>query len=373
MGLGSVGDWDRPLGRAGAVLLVFVLALSLAAVSVPAWSSEPAPPLAAGLSYPLDQEHRLIIRPPGLEEELRALEWTIDRLPFFKRKGYTVALPDQPDFMAWLKDRKTRAGNRGELARIFGDKVFDPAAYGPGLQALALRPEMVVRAFSGLKRLAERWGFQLFPSYEVVLTLYGPGGSYDPRSGRISLLTTTRGRFKQSDPLQTIVHEMVHLGLERPVVKRFGLGHWEKERLVDLICLVFLKQTLPGYKPGTRACPELDRLVSLKGLDDLPRAVAAYVGATPRSRKEQGCGPYGSGRVVVVEILPGSQAQARGFKKGDTIAAYNGRPVDRPGRLAELVQEAQGQDRILVRILREGRILELEVQGGSLGLRIGWD
>ena len=87
MGLGFVGDWDRPLGRAGAVLPVFILALSLVAVSVPAWSSEPAPPLAAGLSYPLDQEHRLIIRPPGLEEELRALEWTIDLLPFFKRQG----------------------------------------------------------------------------------------------------------------------------------------------------------------------------------------------------------------------------------------------------------------------------------------------
>ena len=46
----------------------------------------------------------------------------------------------------------------------------------------------------------------------INLTLYGPGGSYNPQEGSIILMITKEGTFKQSlDPAETIVHEIVHI------------------------------------------------------------------------------------------------------------------------------------------------------------------
>ena len=42
----------------------------------------------------------------------------------------------------------------------------------------------------------------------------------------------------------TIIHEIVHIGIEEPIVRKYNLDQWQKERVVDLICKLYLKDII---------------------------------------------------------------------------------------------------------------------------------
>jgi hypothetical protein len=93
------------------------------------------------------------------------------------------------------------------------------------------------------------YGFRTFGHYDVVLTLYGPGGGYDSSTGRITLFTDAEGHGRFDKPFaHTIVHEMVHIGIQKRIVEAKQLTHSDKERLVDRVCLLAFDDLLPGYK-----------------------------------------------------------------------------------------------------------------------------
>jgi hypothetical protein len=248
------------------------LLLSLAFLS--AGCARPAPPARPA---PAPQGSRVIIRAPSPDEELDYLLGTLSKLTFFRENNYTVALPDHPTFR-----EPHPAGDRGRLRALFVGEVFRPDAYAAGLAALTAFERIRPRVLERMRAMNRRWKLRLYDRYQVVLTLYGPGGSYDPRRGRIVLLTTRDGRFKRPGS-HTIVHEMVHLGIQGTIVERFRLTHWEKERVVDLICLRRFGDLLPGYRmqPNPRG-REVDAYVDRHGLADLPAAIVAYVKDHPR-------------------------------------------------------------------------------------------
>ncbi len=70
---------------------------------------------------------------------------------------------------------------------------------------------------------------------------------------------------------------------------------------------------------------------------------------------------------VVVEISPGSAAEAGGLQFGDVVVAVDGVPVDQPSDLGELVQGYRPGDQIALQIERDGRKRDLAVQLGSRG------
>lgn len=73
-------------------------------------------------------------------------------------------------------------------------------------------------------------------TYEVLLTSYGVGGSYDIPN------TVVMNVYQRAhDRLATILfHEMIHLSIE-PFIQKYSVAHWYKERLVDL----FYKRIFP--------------------------------------------------------------------------------------------------------------------------------
>ena len=111
-------------------------------------------------------------------------------------------------------------------------------------------------------------------SYTVKLTKYGPGGSYDPKTGTVTMLTTKGGQFKKLDPVETIVHEVVHMGIENEIVARYKLSHPEKERLVDLFVQKLYKEEMPNYKLQNLGESKIDPFIN--DLSKLPEEVAAY-------------------------------------------------------------------------------------------------
>ena len=207
----------------------------------------------------------------------------LQRMEFFRANGYRLALPEHPAFQQLADGTANLAEvDRDELRRVFVADVYREADFGAGLQAARAVEPMLDQVLAELGRMRGEWGFELFPRYRVLVTLFGPGGSYAPDTGTITMLTTRDGRFKGGGPLHTIVHEMVHLGIERPIVQRFGLTHWEKERLVDLICSIRLRDVLPDYRLQSKGHTELDAYVDEAALADLPGAIERYAAGHPR-------------------------------------------------------------------------------------------
>ena len=69
--------------------------------------------------------------------------------------------------------------------------------------------------------------------YEVFLTSYGVRGSYD-----LPNMIVVNVRQREHEII--IFHEIIHLCIE-PMIQRYSIPHWYKERLVDL----FYKQIFP--------------------------------------------------------------------------------------------------------------------------------
>lgn len=201
--------------------------------------------------------------------------WTqLGDMPFFRKHHYEVALPSHALFKGYAKDGLEDA-DRGVARQVFLAEVYDERAFDAGIEVLRGRAAELAHELDAFQRWAARWGFAAPRRYDVALTLYGPGGSYDPEAARVTVLTTADGRFKK-EPIHNLVHEMVHIGIERPIVQRFGLSHPEKERLVDRICVVAFGDRLANYQVQPMGPPELDPYVTASSVEDLPRSIERY-------------------------------------------------------------------------------------------------
>ncbi len=219
----------------------------------------------------------ILTRPQTLDEAFDYLWLQLGQMPFFIAHGYEVGLPAHPLFQH-LAASGLAGADRDEARRVFVAEVYDPHVFDAGLLALGQVPGRIAPALDTFARWQHAWGFEIRGRYELVLTLYGPGGSYDTDHGVITMRTTADGRFR-TEPLQNAVHEMTHMGIEGPIVRRFHLSHEEKERLVDLMCLRAFPDLLPAYRAQPMGPPALDAYIDDAALGDLPRAIERYVAA----------------------------------------------------------------------------------------------
>lgn len=81
----------------------------------------------------------------------------------------------------------------------------------------------------------------------IVLTQYGVGGSYW-LPNKIIINTS----YSSSDyyHFETLMHELVHLLIEKPVIQKNKLSHESKEALIDYIMTnnQYLKKVFPDYR-----------------------------------------------------------------------------------------------------------------------------
>jgi hypothetical protein len=141
----------------------------------------------------------VVVRAQSPDEAFEWLEQQLDQMPFFREHHYDVALPAQP-----------LPVDKNDAHRVFAREVYDAHAFDRGLASIERVRPALASELATFERW-KRWGFVRPNRYEIVLTLYGPGGSYDPERARITVLTTPDGRFRK-EPLENLVHEMVHMG-----------------------------------------------------------------------------------------------------------------------------------------------------------------
>jgi len=222
-----------------------------------------------------DVSVEILIRASSIDEEFKYLKYILSRNEFYeKNKKYTVSYPDNPN----LRNPEILK-NSDHMYEIFKNSEYDEKFYEKGLNILYPYKYKLEKLLEKLLILGSKWSFKTFPLYQVILTKYGPGGSYsyDNDKGTVTLLTTKDGQFKRSDPDQSIIHEIVHIGIEESIVQKFKLSHWEKERLVDLLVSTVYKEDISNYKMQDAGVADLDNYINSVTILNLPLAIEKYV------------------------------------------------------------------------------------------------
>jgi len=223
----------------------------------------------------------VVYRGETKEEAFSFITYLVRKLPWFKENGYNIALPEHKDFEDIYKKPEFLIEREEHLKGIFFQEIYDVSKFDDSLAIICQSENVVKRALEKLAPLAKNWGFKLKSKYDIILTLYGPGGNYNWEGdiGRVVIKVKFQDQLRSKASFtKTIVHEIVHIGIEEDIVRKYNLNHWEKERLVDLICSLYLKDLLPYYKNQEKADKKIDKFVNKEAiLYDLPSAIEAFI------------------------------------------------------------------------------------------------
>lgn len=220
----------------------------------------------------------LVVRGQSNDEAFDYLRRTLRDMPFFAENGYDVALPDHPSFGP---ETAPHLLDGVELRARFSDEVYTSDAFAAGLSGIDRERATLQAALARYATFPVQSGFRTFEEYLVLLTLYGPGGSYDPDTGVIVLLTDEEGQSRGGGPVHTIIHEIMHLAIERDIVREIGLDHWETERVVDLLVRREFGDLLPDYALQSMGNPAVDPFIEGTPLAEIRESLTRY-------RMEQG-------------------------------------------------------------------------------------
>jgi hypothetical protein len=83
---------------------------------------------------------------------------------------------------------------------------------------------------------------------------------------------------------------------------------------------------------------------------------SAALGVMPDESAAQG-----TDGVPITGVVKGGPAEAAGLKAGDVIVAFNSKPLKSLGDLSESLHAAHGGDKVMVKVLRDGKAVELPV------------
>lgn len=213
---------------------------------------------------------------PTKEDELRRIGTTLQNIKWFEENYYypnQIVLPKYHKELA----EKILSGeismtevdsNELEQALEYSRNDYVEADKSVNNEILR-RGQEVIAAF---EQWHTRWGFKIFEKYSILLTKYGTEGSYNYDKGLAILRIDTPNHFSMA------MHEFVHIGIEEIIIKKYGLSHWKKERIVDLICNNILKLSGCAIKEGgEEGLSKLNKFVTSETINNLPNAIEKYL------------------------------------------------------------------------------------------------
>ena len=236
---------------------------------------------AGACSTPDPNSDHFSVRISTPQQEAEYVCQLIEGIGYYRSRGYTPELPDHP-----LVDAGVQEAAEGRfdpslcatLYPLFEEELYEARLYtGPYRRAIRALPELD-QAHDVFLHYDETWGFRTFDAYEILLTLYGPGGTFDAQEGRIWLAITDAGSFKMgNEPGMVILHEAVHVGIDEPIVRRFGLSQRVTERIVDRFIVDHFSALMPDYVSQGLGDPSIDPyLDQADSWERLPEYVARY-------------------------------------------------------------------------------------------------
>jgi hypothetical protein len=158
------------------------------------------------------------------------------------------------------------------------NNVYRADDYDKGYQKVSASLATVEQVLPTFEKFNRAWGFKMFPTFTVLLTLYGPGGSYDHQTGVILMRTDKAGSFATGpNPADNIIHESVHMGIEF-LIEQYSIEHWVKERIVDRFVYDYFHPLLPWYQLQPQGDKLIDEYLDRPDAwDNLPEILEAYL------------------------------------------------------------------------------------------------
>ncbi|WP_204336094.1 hypothetical protein [Leptobacterium flavescens] len=231
----------------------------------------------------LQAQNRITINIPTPEQEADQIWRTLRDIAFFEKHNYQLSLPKN-ELIDDLK-QKSRANRLSQndyesLKKFVKTRAYKKSDYLMGYEKIEQVVPLLNKMVTSIGQSRKNWDFKEYDVYQVNLTLYGPGGSYDPDNGSILIFTTLDGRFKQYDnPVNTLIHEIVHIGMENSIMAEYKVPHPLKERIVDTFVWLSFGELLPDYRIQNMGDKRIDdHLKERKDLEDLAEIVKAFTG-----------------------------------------------------------------------------------------------
>lgn len=227
--------------------------------------------------------YRLWAEAPTIEQEATSIWRTINDIEFLQQHGYTINLPEHPLINSLLEKSKNGHFGNEDFPVIYSivEDLYDEENYKAAIQKVNAEIPLLDNLINTLddSRKDWDWNFNRFKQYHVTFTLYGTGGSYDPDAGRITMLTNKTGGFmRYENPANTIIHEIVHMGIEH-LIQKYKVPHPEKERIVDRFVVLMFGKELKEYKVQNMGNTEIDELLAQRSdLQTLPAVIQQVSG-----------------------------------------------------------------------------------------------
>lgn len=230
----------------------------------------------------LGQSNQVAVVIPNAEDEASSVWQNIRDIKFFDKNGYSVVFPRLTFVDSMLNSSRKNELNEAdykELVQQIADSVYNINDYSKGFNKITNGISTIENAINQLSEQAWDWNFLIFSQYRIKLTLYGPGGSYNNETGVILLQTFPNGGFKgYNSPVNTIIHEIVHIGIEKSIIWKYKLSHTQKERLVDLFVSICFGELLPDYKLQEFGDKRLDKYFKeKKDFQELPSRIEQFL------------------------------------------------------------------------------------------------
>lgn len=219
--------------------------------------------------------NKIIVRAQSVDEEFKYLINIFKKMDFYNKHGYKIPIPNHAYFLNLSNNPNLlNSLNIEEAKKIFKEEIYNKKFFDKGLQLVMSDIKLIKKAIKRMKNW-EKWGFKMFDNYIIKLTAYGPGGSYDYGDGSI-IMKVKEDAGVERKPIHTIIHEIVHIGIEESIVEKFKLNHLEKEGLVDSICFHYFNDILNGYKIQGVGDKKIFNLIDNKNIINLPEIIENF-------------------------------------------------------------------------------------------------
>ena len=219
---------------------------------------------------------------PSAKTEAGYIWRTIRDISFFEKYNYQLSLPKgklMEELKAKARQKKLTDADYAALEKFVVTRVYQKSDYQKGYQAIAKDLPLLNKMVNELANMKFNWPFKMYKTYQITLTLYGSGGSYDPDRGSVIIFTTRDGKFKQyKNPINTLIHEITHIGIENSIIQKYKVNHGLKERIVDTFVWLCFKKHLPEYRIQNMGDKRIDKYLKKKSdLLTLEEVVQGFV------------------------------------------------------------------------------------------------
>ena len=178
----------------------------------------------------------------------------------------------------------------------FNNELYSVELYDKSIRRIKGVLSVVQSCYPEVQQLQKHWGFEILPTYHFDIDIFSIRGRYcrDENDVGHVILGLGGGIASQIELAHILVHEMIHLGIERLVInpdrlEKAPIHQEEKERIVDNLCIYVTQKHIPDYgrtwKDGrisryqeiAKECAYMDKIVGNQPYHNLVQSVQKFL------------------------------------------------------------------------------------------------